>query len=87
MLLKVTLFLFIVYSSDIMSRYSRARLNSQSSSSDFEVLSRLGSGSFGIVFKVRRETDNNIYVMKCVRISELSHQEQVNGFSIYRQIF
>ncbi len=44
--------------------------------SDFETLSKLGSGSFGTVFKVRRIVDGGIYVIKDVRIGELSFREQ-----------
>ena len=34
---------------------------------DFKVLGRLGSGSFGTVFKVHRHADERIYVLKKVR--------------------
>ena len=44
--------------------------------SDFEILDRLGSGSFGTVFKVKRLEDNDHYVIKTVRVSELSRREQ-----------
>lgn len=48
----------------------------RSSADDYEVINRIGSGSFGTVFKVRRIQDGNIYVIKNVRISELSKKEQ-----------
>ncbi len=48
----------------------------RSSLSDFETLIKLGSGSFGTVYKVRRIVDNAIYVIKDVRIGELSFREQ-----------
>jgi serine/threonine protein kinase len=48
----------------------------RSSLADFELLTRLGSGSFGVVYKSRRLIDNCIYVVKAVRISELSFKEQ-----------
>jgi len=44
--------------------------------SDFEILDRLGSGSFGTVFKVKRLEDSDYYVIKTVRVSELSRREQ-----------
>lgn len=31
---------------------------------DFEILNKLGEGSFGQVFRVRRKQDKNMYVMK-----------------------
>lgn len=62
---------------------SRSRL------SDFEILSRLGAGSFGTVFKVRRIVDNQTYVVKMVRIVELSSREQsdaINEVQILAQL-
>lgn len=53
----------------------------RSSINDFDVLSRLGSGSYGTVFKVRRKTDDLEYVIKSVRIVELSHKEQQNAIN------
>ena len=44
--------------------------------SDFETLNKLGAGSFGTVFRVRRLLDEKIYVIKDVRIGELSFKEQ-----------
>lgn len=49
----------------------------RSHSSDFEQLKKLGSGSFGTVWKVRRIIDDNVYVIKIVRIAELGRHEQV----------
>lgn len=54
---------------------------SRSKLQDFEVLSRLGSGSFGTVFKVRRLVDDNLYVMKNVRIVDLSYKEQTEAIN------
>lgn len=48
---------------------------------NFEILSRIGSGSYGTVFKVLRKTDDKIYVIKSVRIVELSHKEQQNAIN------
>lgn len=43
---------------------------------DFDVLARLGSGSFGTVFRARRKADDCIYVIKIVRIAELTGKEK-----------
>jgi NIMA (never in mitosis gene a)-related kinase len=61
----------------------------RSSTSDFEVLSRLGAGSFGTVYKVRRHADGELYVIKNVRIMELSRKEQseaINEVQILAQL-
>jgi hypothetical protein len=43
------------------------------------VLFKLGSGSFGTVFKVKRKIDAKHYVIKKVNISELSRKEQMGA--------
>jgi len=45
---------------------------------DFKVLGRLGSGSFGTVFKVNRHADGQIYVIKQVR-SRAPPQPRLRG--------
>lgn len=41
-------------------------LKEHSSLSDFEVLSKLGEGAFGQVYRVRRKLDSKEYAMKKV---------------------
>ncbi|RYG63682.1 hypothetical protein EON64_15435 [archaeon] len=54
---------------------------SRSCLKDFEIVSRLGAGSFGTVFKVRRYADKHFYVIKDVRIAELGHKEQADAIN------
>lgn len=49
---------------------------SSSKQSDFEKLSVLGKGSYGVVYKVRRKVDGQTYVMKQIDVSRLSVAEQ-----------
>lgn len=56
---------------------------------DFEILTRLGAGSFGTVFKARRYADDLSYVIKNVRIAELPFKEQneaINEVKILAQL-
>lgn len=44
--------------------------------SDFEILNKLGSGSFGIVHKVKFKESGKIYVLKQVNTAKMSYQEK-----------
>ena len=57
---------------------------SQSSMDDFEIISELGKGSFGFVYKVRRKTDNIIYALKKVSFSKLNSKEKENSLNEIR---
>ena len=48
----------------------------KSSIKDFEVLTRLGKGGFGTVFKVRRKADGNTYVLKLIPLEDLDLRGQ-----------
>ena len=43
--------------------YNQNIENNYSSINDFEILNELGKGSFGLVYKVRRKNDNEIYAL------------------------
>ncbi len=43
---------------------------------DFEILSVLGKGAYGSVYKVKRFTDNKIYAMKKIILNNLSNKEK-----------
>ena len=42
----------------------------------FEILKKLGNGSFSSVYKVRRKQDNNIYALKKVKLLKLREKEK-----------
>lgn len=63
------------------------KTNSQpaiSSMQDFDIITELGKGSFGIVFKVKRKTDDNIYALKKVYLSKLKLKEKNNALNEIR---
>lgn len=69
--------------------YPLLLLMARSQLEDFEIQTRLGAGSFGTVFKVRRHADDLIYVIKTVRIAELPFKEQneaINEVKILSQL-
>ena len=54
-------------------------MDGRTRSSEFRIISKLGSGSFGTVFKVLRYADQQEYVIKDIRIVDLSKKEQMNA--------
>lgn len=51
---------------------------------DFEILSKLGSGSYSSVFKARRRADSSLYALKQVSISTLNSREKANAVNEVR---
>ena len=50
----------------------------------FEILQKLGDGSYSIVYKVRRKADNNIYALKKVNLQKLKDKEKQNALNEVR---
>ena len=44
---------------------------------DFEILSHIGKGSFGLVSKVRRKEDGQIFVWKEIDYGRMSEKEKI----------
>ena len=42
----------------------------------FEILKKIGNGTFSVVYKVRRKLDNNIYALKKVKLFKLREKEK-----------
>ena len=55
---------------------TRADRNSQRHKTDYEVLEELGSGGFGMVYRVKHRLDGQEYAMKVVRASSSSTEMQ-----------
>ena len=50
-------------------------------SKEYEILTKIGQGSFGTVFKVRRKSDRQILVMKLIKMQSLSKKNQQDSVS------
>ena len=50
----------------------------------FEILSKLGDGSYSIVYKVKRKADDKIYALKKVKLQNLSEKEKENSLNEVR---
>ena len=46
---------------------------------NFEILEKLGEGSYSTVYKVKRKLDNQIYALKKVRLLNLNEREKTNS--------
>ena len=51
---------------------------------DFEILSKLGSGSYSSVYKVRRRADSHLYALKQVSLGTLAAREKANAVNEVR---
>ena len=51
---------------------------------DFQITSKLGEGSYSIVYQVRRLIDGNIYALKKVKLINLSEKERKNALNEVR---
>ena len=50
----------------------------------FEIISKLGDGSYSVVYKVRRKIDDKIYALKKVKLQNLSEKEKENSLNEVR---
>ena len=50
----------------------------------FEIIKKLGDGSYSVVYKVRRKADNNIYALKKVNLQKLKEKEKQNALNEVR---
>ena len=50
----------------------------------FELISKLGDGSYSVVYKVKRKADGNIYALKKVKLQKLSEKEKENSLNEVR---
>ena len=50
----------------------------------FEIIKKLGDGSYSEVYQVRRKADNNIYALKKVKLQKLKEKEKQNALNEVR---
>ena len=51
---------------------------------DFEIIKKIGEGSFSIVYKVRRKQDHTLYALKKVKLQRLKEKERDNALNEVR---
>jgi NIMA (never in mitosis gene a)-related kinase len=54
------------------------------SMNDFDLLEKLGEGSYSTVYKVKRKSDKCNYALKKVRIGSLKEKERINALTEVR---
>ena len=55
-----------------------------SSFNDYVILKQIGKGAYGVVYKVRNKTDNNIYALKTIDISKMDNKALTNTLNEIR---
>ena len=50
----------------------------------FDILSKLGDGTYSIVYKVKRIRDDKIYALKKVKLKNLTEKEKQNSINEVR---
>ena len=50
----------------------------------FQIIGKLGEGSYSTVLKVKRLEDNNIYALKKVKLLKLKEKEKTNALNEVR---
>lgn len=58
--------------------------HSSPSLKDFSIITKLGDGSFGTVFKVKRISDGKIYALKKVKMHTLRPKDKENALNEVR---
>ena len=51
---------------------------------NYEVVKKIGKGSYGKVYEVRRKSDNEIFAMKTLEISSMDKKNLVNTLNEIR---
>ena len=51
---------------------------------DFKIIKKIGEGSFGKVYKVKRNSDSKIYAIKTINISKLDYEGKQNTLNEIR---
>lgn len=51
---------------------------------DFQIIKKLGEGSFGVVFQVKRHADGLIYALKKVRLTNMPQKDKENAMNEIR---
>jgi NIMA (never in mitosis gene a)-related kinase len=51
---------------------------------DYQILSKIGDGSYSQVFQVRRLADNQTYALKKVKLASLKEKEKRNALNEIR---
>lgn len=69
--------------SSIMTNGSGVAFNQKLATTldDFEIISKIGKGCFGTVYKIKRKADGSVYVLKQINISHLSSQARISAIN------